>query len=325
MIKSLEEYYEIALKQLNFAYIPELSYPYDSTYKMFPQYGEGFLRKINWNNLFFILIADFTPKENFVRISEISQNYLEISQFETDSSSFKIKGKKLNLVERGICYYINTSKLVYAYCDVGKPARFTKILITEDYYHNFLNHEYLKDYKNHKDAFHFLSQNPNIPELNFIFQQIRDCQAKGTSQQLYFESKILEILSLITHNLEQRQYQESLSVKLDNKDLRYLKKVVNFMKKNLSSYPSIVELGKIANMSTTRFQMAFKQIYGATAYDYLREMRMNYALLLLKDSDYSIKNIAAKVGYNNAGHFAGIFKKTYGIGPKNYRNIHRIK
>lgn len=51
---------------------------------------------------------------------------------------------------------------------------------------------------------------------------------------------------------------------------------------------------------------------------------MNHALLLLQNSDYSVQTIANKVGYKNAGHFPGIFKKTYGITPKRYRVIHHI-
>ncbi|QZY57504.1 AraC family transcriptional regulator [Crassaminicella profunda] len=294
-------------------------------YKMSPTHGEGTIRQINCNDLFFVLIADFTPRENFVRISQIREDYLEISQFETDSSSFKVGGKKLNHVEKGICCYINTSKTVYTHCEEKKPTRFTKILITQDYYDSFLKKRFGDGYTNPKDAVHFLSQNPNLPELNYIFQQIRDCKAQGNSQQLYFESKVLEILSLVTDNLEQSKKRIHLSVRLDKKDLRGLKKVVHFIKKDLSAYPSIIQLSKIANMSTTRFQMAFKQTYGTTVYNFLKEIRMNYALLLLKDSDYSIKDIAAKVGYANAGHFAGIFKKTYAIKPKEYRTLHQIK
>ena len=54
-------------------------------------------------------------------------------------------------------------------------------------------------------------------------------------------------------------------------------------------------------------------------------MRLNQALLLLKNSDYGIATIAAKVGYHNSGHFAKLFKKAYGLGPREYRNIHGIK
>ena len=70
-------------------------------------------------------------------------------------------------------------------------------------------------------------------------------------------------------------------------------------------------------MSPSRFQMAFRQVYGTTAYEYLKVMRMNYALL--QDSDDNIRTIAFKVGYRNAGHFSKLFRETFGMGPKEYR------
>ena len=54
-------------------------------------------------------------------------------------------------------------------------------------------------------------------------------------------------------------------------------------------------------------------------------MRLNQALFLLKNSDYGIATIAAKVGYHNSGHFAKLFKNAYGMGPKEYRTNHNIK
>ena len=45
---------------------------------------------------------------------------MEISQFETDSSSFKIGGRKRNQVDKGIYCYLNTQKKTYTYCEGGK-------------------------------------------------------------------------------------------------------------------------------------------------------------------------------------------------------------
>ena len=72
-------------------------------------------------------------------------------------------------------------------------------------------------------------------------------------------------------------------------------------------------------MSDSRYQLAFKQVYGTTVYEYLKALRMNRALLMLNNSDLSISAVAEAVGYTNAGHFAGLFKKLYGLTPKAYR------
>lgn len=52
---------------------------------------------------------------------------------------------------------------------------------------------------------------------------------------------------------------------------------------------------------------------------------MNCALLLLQDSDDTIRTVARKVGYRNAGPFSKLFRDTFGMGPRAYRNVHGIK
>ena len=46
---------------------------------------------------------------------------------------------------------------------------------------------------------------------------------------------------------------------------------------------------------------------------------MNGAAALLKNSDKSITEIAADVGYSNVSKFGEAFKKMYQISPKEYR------
>lgn len=324
MIQSIKEYYSMIMEQFPFTLIPEFSQEGDYYYRMIPEYGKGSLRLISYNDMFMIIIADYTPKDNFEKVSEINQNYIEISQFETSSSSFKVGKQRMKPVNKGICCYINKSKKIQVFCNANEQVCFTKVIISQEYYDVFLKKRYGEGYTKAQDAMKFLSLSPNIPELNFVFQQIKACQARGTSKNIYLEGKILELLAIATYSYEESIKNQHLHVKLSNKDLKLMKKVIKYMEDNLSKYPSIEELSKIANMSTTRFQLAFKKVYGTTAYEYLKSIRMNHALILLRNSDNSIQYIAREVGYNNAGHFAGLFKKMYGVTPKKYRDIQNV-
>lgn len=324
MEQTIQEYYLTSMKQLFFTLLPEYSKEDDYFYRMIPEYGKGNLRVISFNDMFMVLIADYIPNKDFEKVSEISHSYVEISQFETSSSSFRVGNQKIKTVKKGICCYINKTKNIHVYCKAKEPVRFTKIVISKKYYDIFLKERYGDSYCGAKNAIKFLTVRPNLPEINFIFQQIKSCKATGVSQHIYLEGKVLELLALATYKYEQSIKNERLHVKLSKNDLQALKKVINFMEKNLSKYPSIEELSKIANMSTTRFQLAFRKTYGTTAYEYLKTLRMNHALILLRNSEYSIKSIAQEVGYNNAGHFAGLFKKIYGVTPKKYRDIQNI-
>ena len=326
MHQSIHEYYYSVLpEQLHFAYVPERSAGEYREYRMLSGYGEGSFKMTGFHQQFVIMTADFTPIDTFEKVSEIARPYVEISRFETDSSSWRVGQRKLKPVEQGICCYVNTSRTVYSYCEAGEPARFTKILLTQDYFDSFIRERYGGSYSSSVSSLQYLTENPNSPQLNFVFQQIRDCTAVGTALQIYLESKVLEMLSLVTHHYNQADQYQRLPVKLDYKDRQALAKTIVHMKQDLAAYPTVSELARIADMSDSRYQLAFKHRYGTTVYEYLKNLRMNQALLLLRNSDYDVQAVAASVGYGNAGHFSGLFRKLYGVSPKKYRSMHGIK
>ena len=220
---SIADYLLQLPENMHFAKVQELSGEGSIYYRMLSEYGSGSFQLIRFeNDLLMILIADYTPKETFEKIATISEEYMEISQFETDSSSFKIGRRKTQPVGKGIYCYVNTQKTTYVYCEKGKPVRFTKIILTRKYFDTYFRVHYGKDYEQSKVAKEYLLKNPNLPELNFVFQQIRDCQAVGQTLHLYLESKVLELLSLVIKGMEQKE--NHISVKLDYKDIRDLKK-----------------------------------------------------------------------------------------------------
>ena len=51
----------------------------------------------------------------------------------------------------------------------------------------------------------------------------------------------------------------------------------------------------------------------------LQERRMQQALYLLKNTDFPIQNVCVQVGYSNNTFFYKLFKETYGVTPKKYR------
>lgn len=67
---------------------------------MLSDYGRGSVRIMNFYEQLLIVLADFTPYQDFEKVSEIKQEYFEISQFETDSSSFKAGGRKVRQAPR---------------------------------------------------------------------------------------------------------------------------------------------------------------------------------------------------------------------------------
>ncbi len=78
---------------MNFIPIPEHSTEFEKYYGMNPNFGEGFFRIFTYEDKFIVLNADYRPNYDFEKVSEIKQDYIEISKFYTTSSSYKV-GKR---------------------------------------------------------------------------------------------------------------------------------------------------------------------------------------------------------------------------------------
>ena len=130
MDRTVIDYLTNLVHDAPFIPVPTLSTENKQIFKIDPHFGKGTFRILKFDSsLILILIANFTPNKTLEKITEVSEKYLEISQFETESSSFKVGGRKLNNVEKGIYCYLNTEKKTYTYCEANKPVKFTSITI----------------------------------------------------------------------------------------------------------------------------------------------------------------------------------------------------
>ena len=72
-------------------------------------------------------------------------------------------------------------------------------------------------------------------------------------------------------------------------------------------------------MPTARLSLAFKDIMRMSPLEYLTLLRVERSKALLSESDRSIKDIAAAVGYYDSSSFIRRFKQMTGITPLQYR------
>ena len=73
-----------------------------------------------------------------------------------------------------------------------------------------------------------------------------------------------------------------------------------------------------ANMSRAYFNRIFKKEYGITPTQYIQKKRIDKAILLLGNSDYTREEIATFCGFNDVKYFYTIFKKVTGKTIKEY-------
>lgn len=67
----------------------------------------------------------------------------------------------------------------------------------------------------------------------------------------------------------------------------------------------------------------FNKYLGTNLVSYINSIKMNNAVDLLLNSDMSILEISSSLGFDSLSHFNHLFKKCYGIPPKEYKTKHR--
>ena len=85
----------------------------------------------------------------------------------------------------------------------------------------------------------------------------------------------------------------------------------------------IIDLTRALNLSSSRLQHLFKSETGLTLAQYMKDLRMQKARLLLDSTYLSVKEIMHRVGINSDSHFAHDFKEASGLSPTEYRERSR--
>lgn len=87
-----------------------------------------------------------------------------------------------------------------------------------------------------------------------------------------------------------------------------------------SSTLTLEMMAATAGTSVTNLVRMFRLYLNITPHRYLINLRMHHAELLLDERSFSIKEIAALVGYGNPLNFSTEFRRCHGCSPREWRN-----
>lgn len=96
--------------------------------------------------------------------------------------------------------------------------------------------------------------------------------------------------------------------------------IIEFMKQNLHKQISLKELSQMFNISQSYICKLFNKQYQITPIQYLIELKLNRAkILLVTNPDLKVYKVAEMCGYEDQVYFSRVFKKYIGQTPSEYR------
>ncbi len=100
---------------------------------------------------------------------------------------------------------------------------------------------------------------------------------------------------------------------------RRIRRAVELMHARMEESLPLEEIASAAHLSPFHFARLFKKLTGATPHAYLASLRTARAQTLLADTNLSITEVGARVGYDSPSHFAKAFRQSTGLSPSAFR------
>jgi AraC-like DNA-binding protein/mannose-6-phosphate isomerase-like protein (cupin superfamily) len=112
---------------------------------------------------------------------------------------------------------------------------------------------------------------------------------------------------------------ESPTISADPRVWQILQGALQFCDANFRQAVHLGDVAAAVGYSPTYLSRLFSSHLGRSISEHLLDLRMTAAKQALRNSDLSIAEIAASVGYSDHSHFSRAFANNIGASPKNYR------
>lgn len=102
---------------------------------------------------------------------------------------------------------------------------------------------------------------------------------------------------------------------------RMVEALDNYIRENAGDDISNTEIGAIFGYHPFYVSKVLKDKKGTTLRQYIIAYRLKLAKKLLEESGKSINEVAEECGFNDPSYFTKTFRSTFGMTPKEYRNL----
>ena len=267
-------------------------------------------------------IIDIRPHTRFVHFPKHTHNYIEFIYMISGESTHYVDDEKI-VLKKGDLLFLN-QHATQEIMTCGKDDIAVNFIILPEFFNEtftMLGQEdnALRTFiigclteNNTGSNYLYYNSEDNIPIQNLlenlIWNLLEDEPNKRSINQL---TMALLFINLINHSDKIQTSNNSFEQSITLKMLSYID--THFTNASLSdfAYENGFDVYTLSRIIKKQTGMTFKKI--------LEDKRLNQACFLLNNTPLTIKEIALNVGYENISFFYKLFKRSFGLSPRDYR------
>lgn len=188
----------------------------------------------------------------------------------------------------------------------GQDVKYLCLTLNQDY---LKENSFLTDFIRESTSEKFYE-----PDLRSKFIELFNREYTSGVDKIYLKNKVMEIILYVLDELKKKA--EFKIDGLNEEDIKRVKQAQNILDKSFDSKITIPILAKKVALNQSKLKKGFKEVFKKTIHEYLKDIRLEKALIYLKTDKYSVKEVSLMVGYTNQGSFSYAFFKNFQCLPK---------
>lgn len=151
---------------------------------------------------------------------------------------------------------------------------------------------------------------------NLYHHIVNVCLAEEDLTELRIQAGVSELWTRLFHYLyrEESEQQENKNILAQAR----LRKMMQFIWDHFHEKITLDDIAASANISKSAALRCFRSGMQTSPVGYLNNFRLNRAKELLLTSHSTVSEIAVSVGFDNVGYFDRVFRRTFGLTPKQF-------
>jgi AraC-like DNA-binding protein len=211
----------------------------------------------------------------------------------------------------------HVSNIYNRHTPAGFSHRSVGVSFLPDFFETFFGSRYGVSQGELLQALDALGRFPLIPDAAIILKQIGEASFTGAIENVWLEAKTVELISVILD--WQRRLAATAGPPLKEADRLGILEAIRYVEEHSSGTLTLDALARQAAMSISKFTAAFRAHTGFSTAAYIRRVRMNKAMDLLKNTNAPLGDITGMVGYKHQSRFSTLFREQFGIMPSELR------
>lgn len=173
------------------------------------------------------------------------------------------------------------------------------------------------------DRYYYECLGKTTVTMQTILHQILHCPFQGITKKIYLESKVWELMALLIEEERERHQGRSSAATLKPDDVDRIHHAKDILTQQSDNPPLLLDLARQVGLNDCTLKRGFREVFGTTAFGYLHDYRLEQARQLLLENRLNVSEVAVQVGFGSCSYLSKVFRKKYGVSPKQYQSQYK--